>query len=278
MSQPIVLDWRRVSPESDFKFLPPRSNPQVSGIYSVSLQVRDPDSGEYVPFIHQTPKLRIPFGISESDNSGKPKYSCDMSFPQVLQNAETEEFEGDEELVEYVKWLQRVDNSLKAAALEKVNEWFRNKNKKKEFTAEDIDRLFFKNLKPSSRPQQYSPTFTTRLLYDMKKNAFETDFYGLCNQKVKPMKYEELRAGMDVITILQAKSLWFAAGNFGLSYKVKQLVAYQRSEFQGPAFKIPGVVFEPAEAAPQEEETDNPASAIAENFVVPPDAKRPRLE
>ena len=125
--EPTIVDWKRVNPETDFLYTG-GDKVQSQGLRSIKVSVKDPETGSYVPFIHQTPLMRLPFGITAQEIPNAPvKYKCDLSFPNVKKLDGT--FHGDQELLDYLDFIKRVDAAHKKRALEQIKTWFKSNKK-----------------------------------------------------------------------------------------------------------------------------------------------------
>lgn len=238
MGTPVILDWKRINPEEDFKYLPASNS---NSLQTVSIRVKNPDTGEYVPFIHQSPVLSLPFGIS-CKNAEQTRYSCDMTFgPSVSKPDGADEYEGDDEMIQYMNFLLACDEANKKAAFKNVDNWFNKKDKegrvvkKIKLTQEMVDMFYYHNIKEAREPAKYGPTILTKLLYDSKNSRMDTTFY---NAQKEEISVDDVKPGMKIIAIVQTSGLWFADKSFGMSLKVKQLLAFGRPRFEGCAIKF----------------------------------------
>lgn len=223
---PNKLDWKRINPSTDFRYHQPRSSGVHDG-FSVKVECKDPDDGQYYPLIHQGPMLRIPFGLKKKEGNYGARYYCDMAFPGVTQDPETQEFIGaDEDALVFLKYLMAVDEENKSRAMGQSLTWF-----KKQLKPDIIEEFYFKNISFSRKPQQYSPTFSTKIQCS-DDGVFRTSFF---NQHAKPVKFEDIGTGLSVIPLMEARSLWFAGKTFGMSWRLIQLMVFEREEFKGCA-------------------------------------------
>lgn len=223
---PKKMDWKRINPSTDFRYHPPRSSGLHDG-FSVKVECRDPDDGQFYPLIHQGPMLAIPFGLKKKEGNYGARYYCDMSFPGVTQDPDTQEFIGaDEDALGFLKYMMAVDEENKSRALTQAVTWF-----KKPMKPDIIEEFYFKNISFSRKPQQYSPTFSTKIQCS-DDGVFRTHFF---NQYQKKLEFEQIGTGLRVIPLMEARSLWFAGKSFGMSWKLIQLMVFEREEFKGCA-------------------------------------------
>lgn len=268
---PTILNWKTVTPSTDFKYEKPRASGTHDG-FSVKVSVKNGDN--FSDFIHLGPIMTIPFGLKVKDDANSkygPRYKCDMSFPGVKKNAQTGQYEGDPELVQYLSFLQSVDDNNKAQALAHVDQWF-----KKKHSAEVIDAFYFKNILPASPENEhiYSPKFNTKL--QVSNGKFITEFY---NQHKQEIKFDDIQAGVRVKPLIEARSLWFAANNFGMSYRIIQLMVYERDVFKGCVID-PGFAVENTDLKNtiQDKTEPTPKRAISEAFNMPEENAEKRVK
>ena len=226
---PKKLDWTRITPSPDVRYHQPRSSGVHDG-FSVKVECKDPDDGQYYPLIHQGPMLRIPFGLKKKEGKYGARYYCDLAFPGVTQDADTQEFVGaDADALQFLKYVMAIEEENKSRALGQSLTWF-----KKQLKPEIIEEFYFRNVSFSSKPQMYSPVFSTKIQCS-DDGVFRTNFF---NQYKKQIKFEDIGTGLSVIPLLEAKSLWFAGKSFGMSWKLIQLLVFEREEFKGCAFDM----------------------------------------
>lgn len=222
---PKVFQWNEIKPEA-LLYGAPKSAASHDGL---SVPVQIVENGQAHRFFHLGPVMRIPFGLKRKDSKYGTRFSCDMAFPSVCSN-EAGEFIGNEEQLGYLNWLMKIDNYNLDTAKERSAEWF-----KKDMPKEILQEFYFKNVMPSSQPQNYSPTFTTRI--QTKGDEFITKFF---NKEGKPIEYDDVRAGSEVRPLIETSGLWFANKSFGMSFRVTQLMVLEdNSKFEGCAIPIP---------------------------------------
>ncbi len=258
---PVKVDWKRVKPE-DFKYDSPKSNGSFDG-FSVRVTVKDPETGSYVPFIHQAPKLTIPFGLKKKDNpSYGPRYLADFSFPTVRKNEEGE-YSGEEEPLAYFKLIESINDMNLSKAVEntsvdpsrKDSVWF-----KKDYKREVLKEFYLSVLSYPREPQKYSPTFNTKIKFI--NNMFQTEFF---NQKGSKIDFDSIGKGLQVIPIIEMPRLWFAGKNFGMVCKLVQLMVFERDQFRGCCID-PGYAIETTDLVAE-------AKAIVPTFNMPSEDK-----
>lgn len=224
---PHVFKWNEVNPETDFVYGQVKKGRDHDG-FSVPLQVKD-KNGQLHNFVHIGEEMAIPFGLKEKVTKFGSRFSCDMTFPNVTTNADGE-LQGPDNLVGYANFLFGIEKLNKEKCMENCVDWFG-----KEYKMDVIEEFFFKSIMESRQPEKYSPTFTTRIKHSPSK-GFETKFY---NQNGEPIKFEDIKAGSRLIPLLETTGLWFAGKSFGMSYKVLQVMVFEKEEFDSCVIKNP---------------------------------------
>jgi hypothetical protein len=282
------VDWKKINPKTDLIFGTPKKN-SFEG-YRINISVKDPDTGNEVPFTHQTPfRLSSPIGVTKKDQNGKDTYKVSLSFPTVRFDPVAKKWVGtNEEELKYRQFVEDVDTTIKEAIFKNQVAWFGKKSYK---TTELLDELFFHNLWASEKclEGEYAPLFMAKLMTN--KDGFSTKFF---DERGKIMEYKDFATnteeavgqgckGMEVSALLMLNSIWVAGKSCGALYNTKQLLIYDRLDANKCVID-PG----PVQAAqnPQEEEeeddsqiaisTEDSTTSSAATFVPPP-AKKPRV-
>jgi hypothetical protein len=254
------LDWRKIDPAKHFRFaaMPVRGGGHDG--YSIPLRVVHPDTNEEVYFEHQTPELRIPFGITEKDVGGKTHYKVAFSFPSVRHDPTTLRFFGSEEPLAYFNWIKSIDDFNKDTVVKNLKNWFPGGNKS--VMKEDVLREFYFNniwIGEKCNQGEYAPTFSAKLKVRMKDqvDTIVTKFF---NQDKEEIGYSALEGeagkGLRCFAILSSNGLWFAGKNYGMSLQVKQLLVYERDQFMGCAIDLPEEPLRRLPPAGEEEDDD----------------------
>lgn len=259
LKMPVILNWKDVNPSTDFRYYEPRSSSSGHDGFNVKVEVLDKKTQRYVPFLHVGPELKIPFGLDRKEQPNGPAFRCAMTFPGVLGDGKTIDYSGPKENVDYLKWLKSIDENNKNKALAQCQSWF-----KKDISKDIIDEFYFHNITNSTKPAEYSPTFATKLKF--RREVFQTEFY---NQLSKKIEYEDIPAGATVIPLIETMGLWFAGKSFGMSFKINQLMVFEKDQFDGCAIVNPHVVA-------SEDEIDQ---AVVPSFILAEDhgSKRQRV-
>jgi hypothetical protein len=224
---PHILKWKDVRP-TDLRYHQPRNSGAHDG-FSVRVEVFDRATDQYHPFIHVGPMMNIPFGLTrkEGPNGSGPRFNCDMTYPGVSKSAGSGEYEsnGEPDSLEYLQFTRRIDEQNKAKAVTESPTWF-----KKQISKDIIEEFYFHNVMNPRDEQKYSPTFCAKLWWIGED--FKTEFY---NQRKQPIKFDDIGRGLRVVPLLETRGLWFAGKSFGMSFRVLQLMVFERDQFKGCA-------------------------------------------
>ena len=235
------LNWRDVVPSRDFRFGTPMKGNSHDG-WSIPLRVFDKESKEEVYFDHQTPLLAMPFGVVAKEIGGKMSYRVGLSFPGVRYDIAKKDFTGGEERIEYLKWLQSIDDFNRQTAFENMSVWFPNAKPLKKDT---LDEFYFQNVWLGEKVLQgeYSPTMTTKLRVRKKgdEDVIATRIY---NQKKQEIEYNDISGDqgkhLKCYARLSTSGLWYAGRNFGMSFSVSELLVYENETYTGCSIEVPG--------------------------------------
>jgi hypothetical protein len=216
---PVIVDWTGIDVNKDFAFGKPRKTGAGSTI--IPFQVIDKNTGQYVPFIHQTPQMPLPFGFSG-----------------VVQNEDGAYCGEDPVVFKYFEFIRSIDEMIVNSALKQSMDWF-----KKTLEREKVEDIMCRNTKASTQPTKYSPTFPTKLKTSEGKGSMllKTEFYDDERNRIEVNNVEEIIAkvpkGSKVVCLLEAPYIWFSRQGFGLSFKVIQCLAIVQSRFDGCAIE-----------------------------------------
>jgi hypothetical protein len=227
---PKVLDWRKIDPARDFRFGTPKAGRSGHGGFSVKVEVIDPDTGRQQPFIHQAPPLSLPFGCSTKEAAHGTRHMAVLSFPTVRRDPTSGEYHGEGDTLEYMKFIQGIDIYNKQKAYDQCKSWFR-----KEQSEAVIDEFYFHNLYVGEKAMtgEFSPTFTTKIPF--YRDEFQTKFFRHENDGTNTViKFSDISSGQrKVIPLLETTGLWFAGKQFGMSFRLLQLMVFVEDKFEG---------------------------------------------
>lgn len=220
-------------------FLPPKQN--KLGGQSVLLNYRDGERS--CPYILQTCRVRVPFGIDMNKHeNGGMKYHISFS----LANDATE----NEQLKTFTKNIRDVDQ--KAMKFPEDNDsWFGKKLKP------EIVEEFYKSAEKIPKDTKWPSTLKAKLPFD-RKGAPQFVLY---DENKKPIEIldsdgnlnaECIPKGSEAVFLLQSTGVWFVGKTqFGVAYKVVQGKIFKGNKLTGYS-----IVDEDEEEDEVEEETD----------------------
>jgi hypothetical protein len=136
------------------------------------------------------------------------------------------------EMKAYFEWVSAWDTRNVAAAIENTTKWFR-----KPISPVVIEELYKNNVKASSDPSKYSPTFRTKI--PTTKDANETPTSEFFGAKKEVITMNQVVQGSKVIALMKITGLWFAGKSFGMNFTLIQLVQMGSEKFKGCAISIP---------------------------------------
>lgn len=214
------LDWKTTNPGSDLVYEEPSTKTHENK--SVRVQFKVPN-GKPQPIYIQMPPVVLKFGIEEKEiptpqNPNAKKYYAPLTFPTVKKD-EDGNYTCDPEYKDqlgFIKFLHQLDEANLAVAHMNVKPWF-NKPMKKEV----LEELYYKNLRKPKEEQKFSPTFSTKLMYNNDRQEFTTKFV---DKKGNPITINEVVKGATVIPLIKTTGLWFAGKSFGMSFQIAQLM------------------------------------------------------
>lgn len=242
MPSPTKLDWTKIDIEKDFRFSPMPVKGMSHDGFTIYLKIFDRDSEQEIPFIHQSPPLIMPFGIKGREQNGRLSYKIGFSFPSVRYDPTSQNWTGEENYVNYLKFIKGIDDFNKDHVFKNMKNWFPGS---KSFSKEVLSEFYFSNLWISEKCRQgeYSPTFSAKLISSAE--GIVTNFFS--NQlgsdgKPKSIKFEEDEngawKGLKCIPLLKASSLWFAGRNYGMSFQIIQMMIFFKEQFIGCAIDV----------------------------------------
>lgn len=227
---PKTLDWKKIDPAKHFRFGAPRGGMGHGG-FSVNLEVWDDETARAYPFVHQAPPLSLPFGLSVKENNNGIRHTAVFSFPTVRLDPATGQYNGDPETVKYLQFIEGIDKFNKDKAFQECKLWFKKDQKRAV-----IDEFYFANMYSGEKALagEYSPTFTTKL--PVVKDKFTTQFYNFdpVTRDVVETEHAAITGSVrKAIPLIETRGLWFAGKQFGMSFRVLQMVIYKDDKFEG---------------------------------------------
>lgn len=225
-AQPHITDWRNFDPERDLVFQEPKANSHRG--FGINIKTRNP-GGEVCEMYHQSPVLRLPFGIGEMDGDYGKKFEATFAFPgyQHDENAPAQSAFEDPEMQAYHNFLHNWDEFTLNMAASKSSAWF-----KKNYSREVIQELYKHMLKDPTDPK-YSKLFRTKVPFRYDK--FNCAFF---DSKGNEVSSEAIQRGSRVVALIKTTQMWFAGKGFGLSHQVEQFMVMDEESFSGCAITI----------------------------------------
>ena len=198
-----------------------KHKPNPNGGYNIEISVGDTSSEVLI----QTPKMRVPFGIS-TDKTNPFKKSLDLSF---------QDMESSKSMKEFRKLVENVDQAVIDYAMKNCKTFF-----KKDLSREVISEYYNSNIKISKK-EQYSDTFKMKLLYikpnpekNLLNGKFLTSFW---NTKGDEQNDNYLDKGDSVVGLVKPQMLWVANKGFGVTWVCTQVRVHKQVKVSGYAFK-----------------------------------------
>lgn len=203
-------------------FLPPRKN--KLGGQSVLVNYFNGDKSG--PFILQTCRVRVPFGIDSSkpENGGPVKYHISLS----MANADTQ----NPQLHTFTNNIRSIDTYAKTRPTEQ-SEWF---NKK---LSTELVNEFYKSAEKFPKDPKWPSNLKVKLpftnnkepqfvLYDENKKPINIlDENGELNSSAIPR-------GCEAVCLIQPTGVWFVGSTqFGVGYKLLQAKIYKSHKLSG---------------------------------------------
>lgn len=195
----------------------------INNIDVSQLEYHDPMNGkmggQYVKItyngqkiIFQTPKCYLPFGINKYEGAYGNTYSIDLSLSSKTQNMET-----------FENFIEKLDDQNIKTACKNSNRWL-----SKPLDIDDINQIYKKQLKKSD-------TYPSLLRVKIPTNSvgplvtvFDID------KNIIPL--ESIQKQSDITCVLELTGLYFRAKEFGVSWKVIQIMPFPRLNLNEYAF------------------------------------------
>lgn len=230
MAQTILLPNEFES--QNVNFMTPRQN--KLGGQSVLLNYKDGDKTS--PFILQTCRVRLPFGVDQNKmDSGGLKYNVSFS----LANDATD----NEQLKLFTQNIREIDNLAKKFPQDN-DSWFNKKLK-----SEIVDE-FYKSAEKFPKDPKWASTLKVKLPFDRKG----VPQFVLYDQDKKPIEIVDengelnldcIPKGSEAVFLIQPTGVWFMGKTqYGVSYKVVQGKIFKSNKLSGYSIVDPEEVEE----------------------------------
>jgi hypothetical protein len=227
-------------------------------------------------FYIQTPRMRLPYGISvyeEKDNDGKvtkQKFSLDMSFagydkePEMDSEGKTKR----NKVKDFFDFSEKMQDLLVTQAIASSVAWL-DMAEASEGVAKALTRDLVRYPRDKITKQitnRYPPTIKSKLgFWDNKfiVNAFDEN-----KEKIEDLR-DALVPRTEVVAILKLQQVNFAGGKCGYSFLVNQMKVYQPEGMPSYAFDLDSDDEKPVNAGSNEvEENANDAESTTEDNLV----------
>lgn len=210
----------------------PRQN--KLGGQSVLLNYKDGDKTS--PFILQTCRVRLPFGVDQNKmDSGGLKYNVSFS----LANEATD----NEQLKLFTQNIREIDDLAKKFPQDN-DSWFNKKLKP------DIVEEFYKSAEKFPKDPKWASTLKVKLPFDRKG----VPQFVLYDQDKKPIEIVDengelnldcIPKGSEAVFLIQPTGVWFMGKTqYGVSYKVVQGKIFKSNKLSGYSIVDPEEVGE----------------------------------
>lgn len=230
MAQTILLPNEFES--QNVNFMTPRQN--KLGGQSVLLNYKDGDKTS--PFILQTCRVRLPFGVDQNKmDSGGLKYNVSFS----LANEATD----NEQLKLFTQNIREIDDLAKKFPQDN-DSWFNKKLKP------DIVEEFYKSAEKFPKDPKWASTLKVKLPFDRKG----VPQFVLYDQDKKPIEIVDengelnldcIPKGSEAVFLIQPTGVWFMGKTqYGVSYKVVQGKIFKSNKLSGYSIVDPEEVGE----------------------------------
>jgi len=170
------------------------------------------------PLVIQTPECYTPYGINNNsfDEENSNKYTLDLSFRDV---------ETRPALKTFFENIQKLDELIITEAFKNQKDWFRKSFPSVEIIRDGLYKSMIKYAKDKNTGEitdMYPPTFKVKIPFANDKfgcEFYDKDCNSLSNEEITCMNSK----GAKVIALIRCNGLWFAGGQFGVSWKAVQL-------------------------------------------------------
>lgn len=207
-------------------FLPPKQN--KLGGQSVLVNYTPEGSERGGPFILQTCRVRIPFGVDSSkpENGGPVKYHVSVS----MANEDTQ----NESLKQFTENIRSIDAKAKLHPQENAT-WFGKK------LSSEIVNEFYKSAEKFPKDPKWPSTLKVKLPFD--KNGVPQ--FVLYDESKKPIDLVDsdgnvdtsaIPRGCEAVCLIQSTGVWFVGKTqYGVGYKLLQAKIYKSNKLSGYA-------------------------------------------
>jgi hypothetical protein len=227
MSHPSVISAAKFNPATDVRYAKPKVNKNGQG---KTIGLYNTKTNE--PLRLFTPSM-MTWGVSDfrDESSGKVTYSLALQFPQAdFSNAETDAF---------LAAMQAFHEKIRQDVFDNAKEWLGKTYKSLDvLDAMMTPVLKYPKVKETGEPDMTKmPTMKIKVEY--YDNEFNTEVYSKNNKLLFPVEHSVetpvtlIPKQSQVQTVLQCGGIWFAAGKFGVTWKLLQAVVEPKPTLKG---------------------------------------------
>ena len=195
----------------DFIYSIPK--PSAMGGQSVYIDMPSEDPKQ-TKLVIQTPRCHLPFGLNEFvPPNGTPKYSIDLSLSGTTPA-----------MSKFTEFIESFEQKNKDNAVENSAKWF-----KKKLGMDTITDLYRSQLRKSDKG--FAPTF--KIKFPTKNGEFLGDIF---DSNKKPIAMSQITKGCQVQAIIECVGMYFVAREFGVTWRVVQLMVYPNNKLESYSF------------------------------------------
>lgn len=161
----------------------------------------------------QTPVCHVPFGLNKYEASYGTKYSIDLSLKE------------SKNMSQFNYFIEKLDEDILSKAKENCVEWF----KKKDLSETDLKKMYRSQLVQKA---PYPPLFKVKIPCDSKNNPCCTIFD--INKNI--LDVNSVNKNIEVSAVIELTGIYFIAKEFGVSWKLLQLMIHPKVKLSNYAF------------------------------------------
>jgi hypothetical protein len=163
-------------------------------------------------------EMRAPYGMNtftglNGEKAANPDYSIDLSL---------DGYDKGGEIADYYNMIKAFENYAIQEGVKNRRQWFKDDD----LDLKMVGKMFSSTIKfpkdAQGNPKPYPPTQKVKLSLSGKPEM-QTKFYDPEGQPLSETPAKLLGKGSTVTCILQCGGLWFAAGKFGITWRVIQV-------------------------------------------------------
>lgn len=192
-------------------------------------------TNDFNALIIQTPRMRLPFGLTTSERKGQNGEYVQYLFDAAFSNIET-----SSDMKSFYDKMAALDEFVIIAAEKNCEEWFGKK-----IPRAALDEFYKPNIKPA-KDSKYAPTI--RFKVPFRYDRFEMKAFRMASDGAKPECRaieltkdnitDHFRKGTEVEFLVELSSLWFVSKQFGANFQ-----AVQVRVCESPLARLPDYAF-----------------------------------